>query len=56
MTDLQKIVYLRSALKNLALSADQYIENGSWIECLTLDIEHAKEVLKSTTIKKEKTQ
>ena len=54
MTDKEKIVYLRTALKNLAESADRYIDDGSWIEHLSLDVEFAKGVLKSTRIKKEK--
>ena len=54
MTDQERIVYLTAALKNLVLSADRYIEEGSWIEHLTLDIEFAKGVLKSTKRKKEK--
>lgn len=54
MTDQERIVYLTAALKNLVLSADQYIEEGSWIEHLTLDIEFAKGVLKSTRVKKER--
>ncbi len=53
MTDQERIVYLTTALKNLVLSADRYIEEGSWIEHLTLDIEFAKGVLKSTRRKKE---
>ena len=53
MDDKERIVYLRSALKNLVLSADRYIDDGSWIEHLTLDVEFAKGVLKSTRIKKE---
>ena len=54
MTQTEKIVFLRAALKNLVLSADRYIDDGSWIEHLTLDIEFAKGVLKSTRIVKEK--
>ena len=54
MTDQERIVYLTAALKNLVLSADRYIEEGSWIEHLTLDIEFAKGVLKSTKPMKEK--
>jgi hypothetical protein len=54
MTDQERIVYLTAALKNLVLSADRYIDDGSWIEHLTLDIEFAKGVLKSTKLKKEK--
>jgi hypothetical protein len=53
MTDKERIVYLRSALKNLTESADRYIDDGSWIEHLSLDVEFAKGVLKSTRIKKE---
>jgi len=48
MTDLEKIVRLRAALKNLLLSADRYIDEGSWIEHLSLDIEFAKGVMTST--------
>ena len=51
-----QIVYLRTALKNLAESADRYVEDGSWIEHLSLDIEFAKGVLKATKPKKETTQ
>lgn len=54
MTQTEKIVFLRAALKNLVLSADRYIDDGSWIEHLTLDVEFAKGVLKSTRIVKEK--
>ena len=54
MTDKERIVYLRSALKNLTESADRYIEDGSWIEHLVLDVEFAKGVLKSTRLNKEK--
>ena len=53
MTDQERIVYLRSALKNLTESADRYIEDGSWIEHLSLDVEFAKGVLKSTRLNKE---
>jgi hypothetical protein len=53
MTDKERIIYLRSALKNLTESADRYIEDGSWVEHLVLDVEFAKGVLKSTRIKKE---
>jgi hypothetical protein len=34
-------------------SADRYIDDGSWIEHLTLDVEFAKGVLKSTRLNKE---
>ena len=52
MTDQERIVYLTAALKNLVLSADRYIDDGSWIEHLTLDVEFAKGVLKSTKYNK----
>ena len=52
MDDKERIVYLTSALKNLVLSADRYIDDGSWIEHLTLDIEFAKGILKSTRLNK----
>jgi len=54
MTDQERIVFRRAALKNLVLSADRYIDDGSWIEHLSLDVEFAKGVLKSTRIKKER--
>ena len=54
MDDKERIVYLTAALKNLTLSADRYIDDGSWIEHLALDVEFAKGVLKSTRIKKER--
>jgi len=54
MTDAEKIVYLRTALKNLTQSADRYIDDGSWIEHLTLDVEFAKDVLKVTRSQKVK--
>ena len=54
MDDKERIVYLTSALKNLVLSADRYIDDGSWIEHLSLDVEFAKGVLKSTRSKKER--
>ena len=53
MTDIEKIVYLRAALQELALSADRYIENGSWIEHLYLDIQEANNVLAITRLNKE---
>ena len=56
MTDQERIVYLRSALKNLTESADRYIDDVSWFEHLALDVEFAKGVLKATkyTITEEK--
>ena len=53
MSDQERIVYLTAALKSLVMSADRYIEDGSWIEHLTLDIEFAKGILKSTRLNKE---
>jgi hypothetical protein len=49
MTDEQKqIKKLRKALRLLSQSADKYIDEGSWIDTLTGDIEYAKQVLKET--------
>jgi hypothetical protein len=56
MTEREQIVYLRTALKNLTQSADRYIEDGSWVEHLSLDIEFAKGILKTTKPQKEKMQ
>jgi hypothetical protein len=53
MSDQERIVYLTAALKSLVMSADRYIDDGSWIEHLTLDIEFAKGILKSTRLNKE---
>ena len=53
MSDQERIVYLTAALKSLVMSADRYIEDGSWIEHLTLDIEFAKGILKSTKYSRE---
>jgi hypothetical protein len=46
MTDQEKIELLSNALTNLMQSADNYIDDGSWIEDLTLDIDTAKAVVK----------
>jgi hypothetical protein len=46
MTDQEKIELLSNALTNLMQSADNYIEEGSWIDELTLDIENARALLK----------
>ena len=48
MTDIERIVHLRAALQELALSADRYIDSGSWIEHLHLDIQEAYNVLEMT--------
>ena len=50
MSDQERIVYLTAALKNLTLSADRYIDDGSWVEHLALDVEFAKGVLKATRL------
>ena len=52
MNDKERIVYLTAALKNLTESADRYIDDGSWIEHLSLDVEFAKGVLKATRLNK----
>jgi len=46
MTDQEKIDLLGEALNNLMQSADTYIDEGSWIDELTLDIENARALLK----------
>lgn len=45
MTDQEKIDLLGEALNNLMQSADNYIDHGAWIDELTVDIEHARELL-----------
>lgn len=45
MTDAEKIEMLSEALNNLMQSADAYIEEGSWIETLSIDITNARSVL-----------
>ena len=50
MTDRERVVYLTTALKNLAESADRYIDNGSWIEHVQLDVQFAKDVLRVTRL------
>lgn len=46
MTDAEKIVLLRAALKNLVLSADRYIDDGSWLNDMLYDIQHARDLIK----------
>jgi len=46
MTDAEKIELLGEALNNLVGTAYEYIEDGSWLETLNLDIDNAREVLK----------
>ena len=53
MTDRERVVYLTTALKNLAESADRYIDDGSWIEHLHLDVQFAKDVLRIVRLNKE---
>jgi hypothetical protein len=50
MTDRERVVYLTTALKNLAESADRYIDDGSWIEHVHLDVQFAKDVLRVTRL------
>jgi hypothetical protein len=45
MTDTEKIELLGEALNNLMQSADNYIDDGSWIDDLSNDIEHARNLL-----------
>ena len=45
MTDAQKIKLLTTALRDLARSADRYIDDGSWIDHLYNDIQQAKKAL-----------
>ncbi len=52
MTDAQKIKLLTTALRDLALSADRYIEDGSWIDHLYNDIQQAKKALKLVRLNK----
>ena len=53
MSDQERIVYLTAALKSLVMSADRYIDDGSWVEHLVLDVEFAKSVLKATKYSKD---
>ena len=61
-TTREQIVYLRTALQNLTLSAERYVQLGSHlgsdglIKHLSLDVEFAKGILKATKPKKETTQ
>jgi len=45
MTDAQKIKWLTTALRDLAMSADRYIDDGSWIDHLYNDIQEAQNAL-----------
>jgi hypothetical protein len=46
MTDQEKIEALSEALNNLYQSADQYIEDGSYLGNLLTDIDRAQAVLR----------
>ena len=50
MTDQEKIDLLGEALNNLMQSADSYIDDGSWIQELVYDIDHAKELLEKIVV------
>lgn len=50
MTDQEKIKWLTTALRDLALSADRYIDDGSWLEHVHLDVQFAKDVLRVTRL------
>ena len=54
MTDAQKIKWLTTALRDLAMSADRYIDDGSWIDNLYNDIQEAKNALAYMRLNKEK--
>ncbi len=43
MTELEK--KLASALAKLTFSADHYIEDGSWIDVLDMDIQNARKTI-----------
>ena len=53
MTDRERVVYLTTALKNLVESADRYIDDGSWIEHVQLDVQFGKDVLRVIRLNKE---
>jgi hypothetical protein len=53
MTDRERVVYLTTALKNLVESADRYIDDGSWIEHVQLDVQFGKDVLRIVRLNKE---
>ena len=45
MTDKEKIELLSEALFDLMQSADNYIDDGAWIEDLVKDIERAEDAI-----------
>ena len=52
MTDQEKVKLLGEALNNLMQSADNYIDDGSWIDELTADIDQAKCVINNICLNK----
>ena len=46
MTDRKKAELLGEALNNLMQSAHNYIEDGSWLNDMLYDIQHARDLLK----------
>lgn len=55
MTDQEKIQWLTTALSDLAMSADRYIDDGSWVDYLHNDIQEARNALQFMRLNKEKT-
>jgi hypothetical protein len=46
MTDRKKAELLGEALNNLMQSAHNYIEDGSWLNDMLYDIQHARDLIK----------
>jgi len=46
MSDQEKVKLLGEALNNLMQSADNYIEDASWLNDMIYDIERAKDLIK----------
>lgn len=53
MTDQEKIQWLTTALADLAMSADRYIDDGSWVDHLCNDIQEARNALQFIRLNKE---
>lgn len=53
MTDQEKIKWLTTALSDLAMSADRYIDDGSWVDYLHNDIQEARNALQFIRLNKE---
>lgn len=53
MTDQEKIKWLTTALSDLAMSADRYIDDGSWVDHLYNDIQEARNALQFMRLNKE---